>query len=48
MLNGVVNKEYVMPDKSPKKPVDKKVGKTLKEKREAKKQKKEHRPLLGP
>jgi hypothetical protein len=36
-----------MPDKSPKKPVDKKVGKSLKEKREAKKQKKEGRPPLG-
>jgi hypothetical protein len=42
-----VTKEHVMPDKSPKKPVDKKVGKTLKEKRDAKKQKKEGRPLLG-
>jgi hypothetical protein len=44
---GVVTKECVMPDKSPKKPVDRKVGKSLKEKRDAKKQKKERRPLLG-
>ncbi len=33
-----------MPEKSPQKPAGKKQGKTLKEKRDAKKEKKENRP----
>jgi hypothetical protein len=36
-----------VPDKSPQKPAGKKPGKSLKEKREAKKQKKETRSGLG-
>jgi hypothetical protein len=36
-----------MPDKSPQKPAGKKPGKSLKEKREAKRDKKDKRPLLG-
>jgi len=36
-----------MPDKSPQKPSGKKAGKSLKEKRDAKKQKKDGKPPLG-
>ena len=35
-----------MPDKSPQKPSEKKAGKTLKEKRTAKKEKKEERRIM--
>jgi hypothetical protein len=40
-------KESHMPEKSPQKPAGKKPGKSLKEKREAKKDKKENRSGLG-
>ena len=36
-----------MPEKSPQKPAGKKAGKSLKEKRDVKKAKKEHRSGLG-
>lgn len=36
-----------MPEKSPQKPSAKKPGKTLKEKRDAKKEKKDNRPKSG-
>ena len=38
-------KEHAMPDRSPQRKADKKPGKSLKEKREAKRDKKEKRPL---
>jgi hypothetical protein len=41
------HKEPYMPDKSPQKPSGKKAGKSLKEKREAKKGKKDDRMALG-
>ena len=40
-------KEGLMPEKSPQKPAGKKPGKSLKEKREAKRDKKENRSGLG-
>jgi hypothetical protein len=44
---GTNQKECPMPEKSPQKPAGKKPGKSLKEKREAKKEKKDSRSSLG-
>jgi|HubBroStandDraft_5_1064220.scaffolds.fasta_scaffold980306_1 hypothetical protein len=46
-LQSLNTKETQMPEKSPQKPSGKKVGKSLKEKREAKKTKKTDRMGLG-
>jgi hypothetical protein len=45
--SATTTKESHMPEKSPQKPAGKKPGKSLKEKREAKKDKKENRSGLG-